>query len=129
MLTLKNDDYIILMVDSFSAADTSVTVIYFINPETWLPLTYVKRRLIMEQSAPLKNVIDPVNFRVSVDHDGRQFKEECLEKRLHNGEVVKRQWLMYSIPKGNFFCLPCILSVSLAELTPCQGNNDWLNSD
>jgi len=48
--------------------------------------------------------------------------------KLKNGEMRKREWLIYFESKGSLFCKSCKLFQSTPN-TFTQGFNDWKNSD
>lgn len=59
----------------------------------------------------------------------RVAKEHMLFTRLPNGEVKKREWLMYSNSKGCFYCVPCkLFQPSENQNSFSKGFNDWKNS-
>lgn len=54
-----------------------------------------------------------------------------LFTRLQNGQLQKREWLMYSNSKGCFYCVPCNLfhtNENDTENAFIHGFNDWKNS-
>lgn len=45
----------------------------------------------------------------SSEKDGRKFLPIWYQKIMSNGEIVKRDWLIYSKIKKSIFCFPCLL--------------------
>ncbi|XP_043354497.1 zinc finger MYM-type protein 1-like [Dermochelys coriacea] len=61
------------------------------------------------------------------DIRGRKFTENNYDKRLSNGEIVNRRWLVYSKCKDAIFCFPCKLFNSCNFKIATMGTNDWKN--
>ena len=58
----------------------------------------------------------------------RFFNPSTFTRVLKNGEVVTRDWLVYSSSKTSVFCFPCILFSSEGSIKLCaSGDNDWKN--
>ena len=56
----------------------------------------------------------------------RYANKSMLFTRLQNGQLKKREWLMYSNSKGSFYCVPCKLFHSdETENSFIHGFNDW----
>lgn len=47
--------------------------------------------------------------------------------KLPNGELKKREWLMYSNTTGCLYCVPCKLFHPRSDSSFCKGFNDWKN--
>lgn len=112
-----------------STADLNdCALIDFNNPDTWIPITD-KRRCLLVQHGP-EQAGDP--YRLSMSADGRHFIEDCYNKVLPNKQIVKRNWLFYSVACSACFCFPCILfsrsdskSLTSGLCHPHKGVNDW----
>ena len=110
-----------------SSNDTSEEAeIDFNNPETWIPITD-QRRCLLVQHGP-EQAGDP--NRLSMSTDGRHFSEDSYNKVLPNKQIVKRNWLFYSVAARACFCFPCIVFSQSKTLTsglchPEKGVNDW----
>ncbi|XP_037747527.1 LOW QUALITY PROTEIN: zinc finger MYM-type protein 1-like [Chelonia mydas] len=61
------------------------------------------------------------------DIRGRKFTENNYYKRLSNGEIVNRWWLVYSKCKDAVFCFPCKLFNSCNFKIKTMGINNWKN--
>lgn len=58
----------------------------------------------------------------------RFLNPSAFTRVLPNGEVVSRDWLVYSPAKTCVFCFPCILFSSDRSIKLCtSGDNDWKN--
>ncbi|XP_076044835.1 uncharacterized protein LOC143027430 [Oratosquilla oratoria] len=58
----------------------------------------------------------------------RFLNPSAFTRVLPNGEVVSRDWLVYSPGKTCVFCFPCILFSSDRSIKLCtSGDNDWKN--
>lgn len=58
--------------------------------------------------------------------NGRSFSSSYYSKKLANGEIVKRQWLIYSKKLDTVFCFCCLLFASDSEHNSFKtGFNAW----
>ncbi|XP_074112948.1 zinc finger MYM-type protein 1-like [Cotesia typhae] len=60
----------------------------------------------------------------------RYCSKSLFQRTLKNGEIQRREWLIYSETKGSVFCVPCLLfgrSVETNAFTG-EGFRDWKNS-
>uniref|UniRef100_A0A3B3QZT7 TTF-type domain-containing protein n=1 Tax=Paramormyrops kingsleyae TaxID=1676925 RepID=A0A3B3QZT7_9TELE len=61
----------------------------------------------------------------------RYFSKSLFMRKLANGEIVNREWLIYSPSRGTVFCFACKLfgTGSHAQLSPLSpGFSDWKNA-
>ncbi|KAL4153946.1 hypothetical protein QTP88_001779 [Uroleucon formosanum] len=75
--------------------------------------------------------IDKLDFSTSkrlYSSQARYVTRSMFFTKLKNGEMRKREWLIYSESKGSLFCKSCKLFQSTPN-TFTQGFNDWKNSD
>jgi hypothetical protein len=98
----------------------------FNNPQTWLPITDKKRCLLVMHGPDQAS--DP--YRMSISTTGRHFSEEYYNKVLPNRQIVRRNWLFYSVTCRACFCFPCILflqskSSASGLCHPDKGVYDW----
>jgi hypothetical protein len=65
--------------------------------------------------------------RFPVDESGRRFSATFFDKRLQNGEIVARKWLMYSPSVDKVFCYCCKLFEGdrCCSILGTTGMNDW----
>jgi len=56
----------------------------------------------------------------------RYLPPSLFQRRMTNGEMVKREWLVYSPSTGNVFCQPCML-FGTQQSTFRTGFCDWKN--
>lgn len=56
----------------------------------------------------------------------RYFSKSLFMRKLNNGELVKREWLLYSPSKGTIFCFACKLFGTSCPLA--NGYSDWKNA-
>lgn len=75
------------------------------------------------------------NEELDFSRSERQYKNQkrflsknMFEKKLVNGENVKRSWLVYSESTGHVFCGPCKLFGGTSVFAK-SGFNDWKNSN
>ena len=52
---------------------------------------------------------EKADYSESLSEDGRRFTNEWFYKRMHNGEKLKRKWLMNSESERAIYCFPCIV--------------------
>lgn len=58
--------------------------------------------------------------------NNRHFSDEHYVRKLNNGEIIDRKWLVYSKQKDAVFCFCCkLFSDSKIKLTSASGQNDW----
>lgn len=58
----------------------------------------------------------------------RYFNVKYLESTLINGEVIKRNFFLYSASKGSIYCYPCALFGSKASFATC-GFSNWKKAE
>lgn len=102
------------------------------DPSTWVNLSsnvtdYVIKNL-PRHCLDIKDCDFSKSKRVYADKV-RVAKEHMLFTRLPNGEMKKREWIVYSNSSGCFYCVPCKLFQPFgSENSFCTGFNDWKNS-
>ena len=55
----------------------------------------------------------------------RAFSKSIFHRKLHNGEIVEREWLSYSPSTGCIYCLICRLFSKERNQFSLFGFNDW----
>ena len=66
--------------------------------------------------------------RVYIDQT-RFFSSNLCEKKLKNGEVTRRLWVIYSEAHGSIYCGPCrLFSDAPSSFAKGRGFNDWKNA-
>ena len=73
--------------------------------------------------------IGPIQINIDnfpEDEKGRHFSRSYYSRKLSNGEVLCRRWLVYSVSKDSVFCFCCLLldNKSNSKLV-CDGFNKW----
>lgn len=60
----------------------------------------------------------------------RYCSKSLFQRTLKNGEIQRREWLLYSETKGSVFCVPCLLFGRSGEMNAFTGEGfrDWKNS-
>ncbi|KAL4705509.1 hypothetical protein ACJJTC_011451 [Scirpophaga incertulas] len=99
------------------------------DPVSWLPLTDHIRCFLVEKGPDQGKVSQNIS---STEDAGRKFNIHWFTKKMSNGEMVPRSWLIYSKKRDAIFCFPCILfgSSSTKQIMPAladaqKGFNDW----
>ncbi|XP_053568207.1 zinc finger MYM-type protein 1-like [Bombina bombina] len=55
--------------------------------------------------------------------------EDLFKRKMKNGELQKRSWLVYSENNGSIYCVPCLLfGDQLNAFSSSSGFNDWKNA-
>ena len=82
----------------------------------------------------VKNGVDQnLNCDFSVSERAYPDKQRCLtkalfERKLANGDVIKRDYLVYSCSQGSVFCAPCKLFRGKSQFGE-SGFNDWKHAN
>ena len=73
----------------------------------------------------------PFDFSKSVrkyEEGNRRLTAAMFQKQLHNKELKKRDWLLYSEKKASVYCVPCKLFSKIeTDFNSDSGFNDWKN--
>ena len=60
------------------------------------------------------------------NQEGRHFSQSYFKRKLPNGEVFPRQWLVYSNSKDSVFCFCCrIFEIKSSSKLVCDGYKNW----
>ena len=66
---------------------------------------------------------------VQIDNDNkRRCKLSMFERKLKNGEILKRSWLCFSPSVGKLFCVYCKLFSDMSSNFTRDGYGDWKNA-
>lgn len=102
------------------------------DPNTWSNLTSESTDLLIRNLPKQFLVIKDCDLSKSKRHYSdkeRVVKEHMFFTKLPNGELKKREWLMYSNTTGCLYCVPCKLVHPRNDSSFCKGFNDWKNSN
>lgn len=103
----------------------------FSDPALW-PLMDNKIRDSIIRNPPPQQEISSMNFKISLQLYGPKEKRKATSSmffsNLKNGELKRREWLLYSNSAGKCFCFPC--SLFHQKQNPVRsgfiiGFNDW----
>lgn len=92
------------------------------DPGLWPAHLSDETRLFLITNHP-KQTID---YNFPTDSDDRKFNIQQYKKRLPNGEVISRDWLLYSKKNNTVICYYCVLFNSTGKSALCnEGASDW----
>lgn len=101
---------------------------YFLgaDPAMWPEIIIDSVRVILVENGP---VSPDLEFEYPRDDHGRRFPPKCVKRKLKNGEVVVRSWLIYSKSVDAVFCFCCKLfdNTSVKMNLTTTGSKDWKN--
>lgn len=94
------------------------------DPAEWVVDEELRERVI---ARPIAQNIGDFSRSERLGKTQKRFLPPSLfMRKMANGEVVKREWLVYSPSTGNVFCLPCMLfSNQISSFR--AGFSDWKN--
>ena len=96
----------------------------FADPGSWPEEINEKTRSLIVHGGP----VQIQNFDFPKNSSGRKFTTNNYYSKLKNGNLVLRDWLVYSKLKNSVFCFPCkLFGTWNIQLTNKFGNNDWRN--
>lgn len=96
----------------------------FDDPATWRNLSSFEHQIIVENGP-----IQVKQFNFPVDEHGRRFSETLYYRKISNGELFKRNWLLYSKSSDAAFCFCCLLfqNSGIDFSSWSKGYKDWRN--
>jgi len=98
------------------------------DPATWSADTItqqVKYEIVKYRPSREKDIVYPLRL---IDNSERKFSNNYYYKKLSNGEIVNRKWLIYSVSIDKVFCFCCKLfsnSNSNISILATEGTNYW----
>ena len=69
--------------------------------------------------------IDLASTRRIISGVSRQLTKDAFSRNLRNGELKKREWLLYSESRQSLYCYPCCLMSSSPSPFSKGGFNNW----
>jgi len=109
-------------IQSPQTLDTDVTDP---DPAKWTVMNDVLREIIV--SHPIQQNLGNFSRSERIGKTQKRFLPPSLfQRRMTNGEIVRREWLAYSPSTGEVFCVPCKL-FSRQESGFRNGYSDWKN--
>lgn len=97
------------------------------DPALWKFPMSVKDKNYLAKRGPFQ--LKEENFTFPIDTNGRRFTSRNYLRKLANGEVICREWLVYSKSLNSVFCFACKLfsssNANSISLTDTYGFSDW----
>ncbi|XP_074305332.1 uncharacterized protein LOC141640427 [Silene latifolia] len=92
------------------------------DPMDWANLDNKTRDIIIK-----KGPIRKLNIDYPLDDNNRHFKDDYFSKKMNNGEISDRKWLVYSkhVDKVFYFCCKLFRSITNKSLLANDGLRDW----
>ncbi|XP_045023811.1 zinc finger MYM-type protein 5-like [Daphnia magna] len=94
------------------------------DPATWPTIINedLRQTLVKKGFRQIKNFEYPSNEKK------RRFNERFFIRRMPNGEMVPRKWLMYSVSADSLFCFCCKLFSNESTSWTKRGFDDWTHT-
>lgn len=109
---------------SSDASDAIKQVFDNFDPGMWsLPISDVQRHDIVQNGPSQQLNIDDEDY--PKDDDRRHFSNFHFSRKLNNGEIQHRRWLVYSKSQNKVFCFPCRLFGNSQTQMVQGGCCDW----
>ncbi|XP_003738764.1 zinc finger MYM-type protein 1-like, partial [Galendromus occidentalis] len=98
------------------------------DPAKWI-VNDELRDYVARNGHPQNSGSDFSNSKRIYQDQARFFSSNFLQRKLPNGEISNRQWLIYSESTGMVFCGPCLLFSNSSSISLVGGGfNDWKNA-
>ena len=127
ILSVEPPDNICKQEISINNSDNNRNILQVPNDPIQWNVDDAFRELVAKDGFKQNDDIDFSNSKRQYADQSRYLSKSYFSKRMGNGEVVKRSWLVYSPSTGNVFCAPCKLYGG-TTLLATTGFNDWKNS-
>ncbi|XP_033221157.1 zinc finger MYM-type protein 5-like [Belonocnema kinseyi] len=83
-------------------------------------------RLLLVKKGPIHiREKDNAEGKFPKDEFGRRFNESYYQRRMYNGEIILRSWLIYSKSADAVFCFCCKLFTTIQSALTSGDCNDW----
>lgn len=116
--TIYNEDKV--LIEEKSSIPSSDPALWQVNDEF--------RDYVVKNGLQQNEELDFSRSERQYKNQKRFLSKNMFEKKLVNGENVKRSWLVYSESTGHVFCGPCKLYGGTSVFAQ-SGFNDWKNSN
>lgn len=100
------------------------------DPAFWV-LNDTTRDIIAKYGFAQNNLGDFQSSKRNYPDQSRFLSKTLFDRKMTNGEINHRSWLVYSESKGAVFCGPCLAfgKSSTSQFHSKDGFNDWKNAE
>lgn len=118
----ETKDYPENSIEETDINENSFLLTDFEDPAKW-PILSDKVRMTSSEMGPIqkKGLMYPKS------NNGRKFSDTYYNRKMENGELVPRTWLLFSESTNSVFCFCCKIFASIDSSSFVKGYNDWIN--
>lgn len=126
--TIVSNDFVV--ESQYSTEEPKLDSYFNKDPALWI-LNDTTKNLIATNGFDQNIELDFSNSLRTYKDQNRYLSKSLFERRLKNGEVYGRKWMIFSKSKGAVFCGPCLLfyTKERSQFDNKDGFNDWKNGE
>lgn len=126
----NNSEKNVITEKNFKESEHLLPIFFETDPDKWL-INESFRNYVAKHGLN-QNLTDDFSYSSRKYNDKtRYLTKQLFQRKMLNGELALRSWLVYSKSKGVVFCEPCRLfekSLNKIQLVT-EGYNDWKNAN
>ena len=109
--------------------EKSDPLMFSTDPAKWKPNDELIDHLV-SRKFPERNIQSefPESRRIYRDRS-RYLSKDLFQYKMQNGEIVQRDWMIYSKSTGCVFCFVCLLFAKGSKTAFSTGFNDWTHAN